>query len=195
MFTLTDDILFQIAPTAPKSAYAFVPYLNQVFKQFAINTPERIACFLAQCAHESGGFRYTTELASGKEYEGRTDLGNTEPGDGERYKGRGLFMITGKYNYLKCGEVLCPTDNYFFVHNPEQLSTPMNACLSAGWYWQYRKLNDICDLPDNWMTTHNGKVYNRFEWLTYHINGGQNGLAEREAYYQRAKAAISSQIA
>ena len=195
MFVLTEEILLQIAPTLPKGAYAFVPYLNQVFKQYAINTPERLACFLAQTAHESGGFRYTTELASGKEYEDRNDLGNTEPGDGPLYKGRGLIQITGKYNYLMCSEALYPDDRGFLIKHPDQLSTPRNACFSAGWYWQHEKLNDICELPDTWTTVHNGKTYNRFEWLTLRINGGLNGLDSRLAYYGRAKAVISSQSA
>jgi putative chitinase len=188
---ITEEILRQIAPAAPKNAGAFLPYFNQAFALYEINTPARIACFLAQAAHESESFRYTKELGSGKEYEGRTELGNTVPGDGVKYKGRGLFEITGKYNYMNCSENLFK-DKYYLLQHPDQLETPQYAVLSAGWFWELRKLNDICDLSENWTTKHNGKTYNMFEWLTYHINGGLNGLADRLAYYERAKKAIAS---
>lgn len=189
MVQITEDILRQIVPTAPKNVDAFVPYLNQVLPLYDINTPERIACFLAQAAHESGAFRYTHELATGNEYEGRADLGNTNVGDGVKFKGRGLFQITGRYNYADCSGDIFKDKNYLIVH-PDMLETPQYATLSAGWFWKIKKLNDICELPDNWSIEHHGVSYNRFDWITYHINGGLNGLADRLAYYNRAKIAI-----
>lgn len=186
---ITAALLKQIAPTAPGNIADFVAPLNEVVTTCELNTPMRIACFLAQAAHESESFRFTKELGSGKEYEGRTDLGNTEPGDGVRYKGRGIFEITGKYNYMHCSEALFNNKNHL-LDQPKLLETPKYAVLSAGWFWNTRHLNAICDMPEDKTIMHNGATYDMFAWLTYHINGGLNGLADRLAYYERAKAVL-----
>lgn len=186
---VTAVLLKQIAPTAPQNIDDFVVPLNEIVVTCELNTPVRLACFLAQAAHESEAFRFTKELGSGKEYEGRPDLGNTQPGDGMRYKGRGIFEITGKYNYVRCSEALFHDRNHL-LGQPELLETPNYAVLSAGWFWQTRHLNSICDMPEDKTIMHNGIRYNMFTWLTYHINGGLNGLADRIAYYERAKVAL-----
>lgn len=126
--------------------------------------------FLAQIGHESGQLRYTEELASGKAYEGRLDLGNKLPGDGVKYKGRGLIQITGKSNYAQAMLDL----NLPLLEKPELLAQPDYACLSAGWYWNKNNLNSYCDSND-------------FVKLTRKINGGTNGLADRQMLYERAK--------
>lgn len=125
--------------------------------------------FLAQIGHESGQLRYVRELASGEAYEGRKDLGNTQPGDGVRYKGRGLIQVTGRNNYALCGKAL----GLPLVEKPEMLELPEYAVESAGWYWNSRNLNSLCDL-------------NRFDLLTKRINGGLNGYADRYKLYQNA---------
>jgi len=153
----------------------FLDPLNQVIDEFEINTPARIQMFLAQIGHESGQLRYVKELASGEAYEGRKDLGNTSPGDGVRYKGRGLIQITGKNNYVQCSLSL----GLPLVENPQLLEEPMNAARSAGWFWRKKNLNALADL-------------NLFREMSYRINGGKepkdpNGWADRVKLLQRAR--------
>lgn len=145
--------------------------LVDAMREFQIDTPPRIAAFLAQVAHESGSLAYAKELASGEAYEGRADLGNTEAGDGRRYRGRGLLQVTGRANYKACGEAL----GVDLIANPELLEQPVPACRSAGWFWtDFKKLNDYADRGD-------------FLVITKRINGGTNGWKDRVAYYDRAK--------
>ena len=100
MVVFTEQQLRQIMPNAGLTRIRkYLSYLNQAMAEFAISTPLRQAHFLAQVAHESGEMRYTKELASGKAYEGRKDLGNTVKGYGVKYKGRGFLQVTGYYNY------------------------------------------------------------------------------------------------
>lgn len=126
--------------------------------------------FLAQIGHESGELKWVKELASGKAYEGRLDLGNKAPGDGVRYKGRGLIQITGKHNYVLVSLAL----GIPCVETPELLETPENASRSAGWYWYKKNLNSLADAG-------------RFELITRRINGGLNGYADRMKLLHRAR--------
>ena len=151
----------------------WVDPLNAAMDEFEINTPEREAAFLAQLAHESGGFRYVRELASGEAYEGRADLGNTQEGDGVRFKGRGLIQITGRANYAACGVAL----GLDLLGHPELLESDENACRSAAWFWKTHRLNEIADKGD-------------FLLITKRINGGTRGYQERIAYWEKAKDAL-----
>lgn len=136
-----------------------------------INTPLRMAHFLAQVGHESGALRYSAEGASGAAYEGRADLGNTQPGDGVKFKGRGLIQITGRTNYSDYGTARGKD----YLTNPTQLATdPAVAVDSAFWYWNTRNLNTLAD-ADN------------VNAITLKINGGYNGLADRQAKLARAR--------
>ena len=101
---ITGAQLQSIMPFAKARIPSFVAPLNAAMYEFHINSPLRQAAFIAQIAHESGELRYVKEIASGAAYEGRKDLGNTQPGDGMRYKGRGLIQITGRNNYAECGK-------------------------------------------------------------------------------------------
>lgn len=159
-------------PTATLERYA--EPLNAAMQEFEINNVARETMFLAQLAHESGGFRYVRELASGEAYEGRMDLGNTEPGDGVRFKGRGLIQITGRANYRECGEAL---DLDLLAH-PELLETPENACRSAAWFWDSRELNQRADLGD-------------FKGITKRINGALNGWQDRLSYLEKAQQVLA----
>lgn len=143
--------------------------------EFSINTPLRAAAFLAQLAHESGELRYMEEIASGAAYEGRHDLGNTEPGDGVRYKGRGPIQLSGRANYRACGAAL----GLDLEGDPAQAATPQVGFRIAGWYWQTHFCNELAD--DGY-----------FKEITRKINGGQAGEASREAYYARAKEVLGA---
>ena len=176
----------QAAACSP-AAYAqtFLPYLNETFQKYNILTPERQLCFLAQVSHESGGLFYTEELASGAAYEGRVSLGNTQPGDGVRFKGRGLIQITGRTNYHSLSEALQED----FISNPSLLGgktikvcTPTqlrNAALSAGWFWSRANLNPIADKINPKEPIDEGTNLDHFKTITRRINGGYNGLADR----------------
>lgn len=137
-------------------------------EQYQINTPQRIAMFLANICHESGSFRYVREIASGEAYEGRKDLGNVQPGDGKRFKGRGLIQITGRTNYAAISKAF----GVDFVAKPDLLETPEWAAKSACWWWFNRGLNKVADTGD-------------FLKVVKMINGGTNGLQDREKHYAR----------
>ena len=160
-------------PFAKARIPAFVAPLNAAMHEFHINSPLRQAAFIAQIAHESGELRYVEEIASGIAYEHRKDLGNTQPGDGMKFKGRGLIQITGRNNYAECGKAL----GVDLITNPELLETNNLACRSAAWFWASHGLNDLADKGD-------------FERITKRINGGLNGYQERLVYHARAKMAL-----
>ncbi len=170
--------LGEIFPHAGEKIFPYFGPLNDCMDEFTINTPQRQAMFLAQVAHESGELRYVEEIASGAAYEGRSDLGNTEPGDGVRYKGRGLIQITGRANYAACGAAL----GVDLVATPELLSGVVLACRSAGWFWSTHGCNELAD-ADN------------FRLITIRINGGlthyDDGPGSRVAYLKLAQAAIA----
>ncbi len=148
--------------------------LAATLDSYAINTRLRIAHFLGQTCHESAGFRTTEEFASGEAYEFRADLGNDKPGDGPRYKGRGLLQLTGKANYREYGEKLGAN----LVDNPELAGDPVMSLRIACEYWKKRNLNAACDDDD-------------LIAVTRKINGGTNGLEDRRQATSRAKAAIA----
>jgi len=150
-------------------AEQYLPHLNRAMAEAGINTPMRKAAFLAQLAHESGEFRYMEEIASGAAYEGRKDLGNTQPGDGVRFKGRGPIQLTGRSNYRAAGQAL----GIDLENNPKRAADPDVGFRTAAWFWNSRNLNTYADAGN-------------FREVTRRINGGYNGLASREAYYNRA---------
>lgn len=147
--------------------------LNLAMDKYEINTPKRKAAFLAQIAHESGSLKYVREIASGEAYEGRKDLGNTQPGDGVRFKGRGLIQITGRTNYEQVGIAL----NFDFIKEPEKLELPGAASLSAGWFWYKTGLNELADKDD-------------FKKITKRINGGYTHYEDRVSHWNRCRKAL-----
>lgn len=175
--TLSESLLFAIMPSVVARAAIFVRPLQLAMDRFEISaTAERAAMFLAQIAHESDQLRWTCEIwgptTPQAGYEGRADLGNTEPGDGERFKGRGLIQITGRANYEDCSRGLFGDDR--LLERPELVEQPELACLSAAWWWQKHGLNEIADAGD-------------FGRCTRRINGGMNGYGSRFQYWSRAK--------
>jgi putative chitinase len=151
-------------------AEAFAPTLAR----YAIDTPLRAAHFLAQIAHESDGFCTTEEYADGRAYEGRRDLGNIDPGDGPRYKGRGLIQLTGRMNYALTGKEL----GLDLVGNPLLVNDPITYLLVACNFWTRLRINTACDADD---------LYE----VTRLVNGGLNGLDSRLAYLTRAKTLVA----
>ena len=170
---VTTHQLLQILPNAGPVAGVFVPVLNTAMNRYQIVGSKRVAAFIAQIGHESGQLKYIKEIwgptVAQTRYEGRADLGNTEPGDGSKYRGRGLIQITGRANYKACGEAL----DLELINHPELLEKPQHACMSAAWFWSTKGLSTLAD---------EGK----FETITRRINGGLTGLAERQMLYARA---------
>ena len=144
--------------------------LGQAMHDYNINTRKRATMFIAQIAHESGGFRYREEIASGAAYEGRRDLGNTQPGDGRRFKGRSYIQITGRANYAAISRAW----GINFLRDPQRLAEPKYAAKGAAWWWATHGCNQLADTGD-------------FIAVTRRINGGTNGLADRQNYYKRAR--------
>lgn len=134
----------------------------------------RLAHFMAQVVHESGGFRYMEEIASGAAYEGRADLGNTQPGDGRRFKGRGPIQITGRANYRKFGQII----GVDLITEPTLAARPDIGMRLALAYWTDRRLNAKADADD-------------VRGVTRAINGGFNGLADRQKHLSAMKALLS----
>lgn len=168
---ITEQQLKQIYPFSTSANRAiYTPLFNKYLPEYAITTPIRIHSYFAQIGHESGQINYTEEIASGKAYEGRNDLGNTHAGDGVKFKGRGLIQITGRANYQSLSNAF----GVDFVQEPELLQTPEWAVRSSLWFWKSKNLNEIADTKD-------------FKILTKRINGGQNGLADRIEIFERCK--------
>ncbi len=181
---LSADQLRQIMPSISSDKLdMYLPFLNSTMDKFEIDTPLRAAAFVAQLAHESGEFKFMQEIwgptAQQLKYEPpstvATNLGNTEPGDGARFKGRGPIQITGRANYQRYGDML----GVDLVENPDLAATPQIAFALAGLFWKTNGLNELADIQD-------------FIKITKRINGGTNGLPSRQKYYERAKAVLGT---
>lgn len=173
---MTREQLLAIMPHAARRVDTYLPHLVAAMAEYEINTPARQAAFLAQIGHESGQLRYVRELASGDDYENRADLGNTEEGDGVRFKGRGLVQVTGRANYLSCSMALFGDDR--LIHFPELLEDPRHACRSAAWFWHSRGLNELADVGN-------------FRRITKLINGGFNHYEQRVSLHEKAKEVLA----
>jgi len=183
--TLTESDLQQIMPTLPpERRQLYLPFINMVMEVYEIDTPLRASAFLAQIAHESAELRFMEEIwgptAQQKKYEPPSDvatrLGNTQPGDGFRYRGRGPIQITGRSNYQTFGGQL----GVDLVGNPDLAATPQIAFSTAGLFWKMNGLNELADVED-------------FIAITRRINGGLNGLADRQKYYEIAKELLGAE--
>jgi len=166
-------------------ATLWAPHITKAMADYDIDSDMRVASFLAQIGHESGGLAYAAEiwgptLAQAK-YEGRIDLGNNQDGDGKRFKGRGLIQITGRFNYRATGKALgLPLED-----SPELLEQPQWAATSAAWFWKENGCNEIADSGD-------------FDHVSDEINRGRktkpygdsNGYADRALRFEWARAAL-----
>ncbi len=180
-------------PTALMPALA--DSMNRICPDFDIDTAREYCHFLAQACHETDHFRTLREYASGKAYEGRKDLGNTQPGDGARFRGRGIFQTTGRANYLQLGIKHGQRD--LFINNPQLLEQADYAVWSACIYWKTRGLNDPANHADSDRLNkkYRGKVIqvSPVEFISITINGGYNGMDERKRFYQIAKKSLLPQ--
>ncbi len=199
MIKLTLEHLQACLPDAKKANLEkFVEGFNETFEHFEINTAERMAMFLAQTGHESGNFAATEEnlnysakglsgifkkyfpseadatpyarkpeKIANKVYGGRMGNGNEASGEGYKYRGRGIIQLTGKDNYRNCGKAL----GMDLLADPDSVAKNPVAVLSAGWFWDTRKLNTWADKGD--VLT-----------VTKKINGGTIGLEDRKKHYE-----------
>jgi predicted chitinase len=151
-------------------ATAYLPPMEVAMREFNITNLARSRMWLAQVGHESMSLRYFEEIASGAAYEGRKDLGNTQKGDGVRFKGRGPIQITGRYNYTKAAQAL----KLDLVNNPPLAAQPQHAFRVSAWWWANNGLNGISDTND-------------VVAATRRINGGLNGLQDRQSRYARVQ--------
>ncbi len=188
MTPLTPALLRAATGCRADHAELYAEHLDDACARYQINaTPQRLAAFLAQLGHESGSLRYVREIASGQAYEGRASLGNTQPGDGPRYRGRGLIQVTGRANYRRAFERLRAVlgdEVPDFEAFPDALEEPRWACWSAADYWDGARLNALADEGD-------------FENISSLINTGRrgrvaNGNADRQRRHRIALHALAA---
>ena len=214
MIPLTAEQVQRATGSTLENAALYLPFIQGACKAYDITSPRRLAGFLSQIGHESGGMARLTESLNysvdglqrfvkwgriteadarkyGRSLEqkanqqsianliyggrfGSSKLGNTEPGDGWRFRGRGLKQLTGRDNYKRCGDAIGED----LIAFPDRLLAPVNAALSAAWFWETNGLNDLADRGD-------------VPAMTKRINGGAIGLPERQALYTRAMAVLA----
>ena len=175
--------IMPLLPAAKRTTY--FPFLTAAVSEFGIDQPARTAAFLAQLAHESAQFKFMEEIwgptTAQRRYEPpdklATTLGNTEPGDGFRFKGRGPIQVTGRANYRRFGDLL----GLDLVATPAQAASPEVAFRIAALFWSKKGLNELADRVTS----------EAFREITRRINGGFNGLAERQRFYETAKTVLA----
>ena len=175
---MTPETLASVMNIPLARAQKWAHALTGAMESGQINTRLRQAAFLAQIGHESGSLVYVKELGGPSyfaKYDGRKDLGNTQPGDGAKFCGRGLIQVTGRANYRSASQAMFGDDR--LLKNPELLEIPEWAAKSAVWFWNTRNLNTLADAD-------------RFTDLTKKINGGTNGLDDRKTRYRLALSVI-----
>jgi putative chitinase len=200
-FELTQEHVDALIPRAIGGTTPWLEALNEALPQYEINTIERVAAFIAQCAHESGGFsvleenlnykadtltklwpqRFPVGIAeeyagmpekiANKTYGGRMGNGDEHTGEGYKFRGRGLLQLTGKDNYKACSQALFQDGT--LLEDPDLLLDPYYAIHSACWFWSKNKLNQYADSGD-------------FTTMTKKINGGVIGLDDRIHHYNAA---------
>jgi predicted chitinase len=182
---MSAEQLRAIMPQVPSARQpAYFPFLQTAMTEFEIDRPAREAAFIAQLAHESGELRFMEEIwgptAAQRRYEPPStlaaNLGNTETGDGKRFKGRGPIQITGRANYKRFGDLL----GLDLVADPPRAAVPDVAFRIAGLFWSKKGLNELADLA----------TAESFREITRRINGGFNGLADRQRFYEVARTVL-----
>ncbi len=203
-FTITSDHLSAIAGKLTLLMPDLSIWMNKICPGYGIDTPQEYAHFLAQACHETAAFSTLREFGSDsyfKRYDAGTkigiSLGNTFPGDGLKFKGRGIFQTTGRFNYKKLS--ITKGNPELFIKNPELLEKPEFAIWSACEFWKDHRFTDTAnhadtDLLPKKMRLPNGQVVVKnispIEYISRSINGGDRGLAERIRYYTLAKTVL-----
>jgi putative chitinase len=192
-YIVTPDHLSAIAGITTPLMPPLAEWINKICPTYEIDSPQEYAHFLAQACHETDHFKTLREYASGRAYEGRADLGNTRPGDGVRFRGRGIFQTTGRANYLQLGIKKGHRD--MFINTPELLEQPEFAVWSACEYWRTRGLNDTANHPDSDLLKkkYKGELIDvsPVEFISITINGGYNGMDERKKNFAAAKRVLT----
>lgn len=201
---ITVDILKAIAPRSKRTGYKLLAplaeWMNYWFPKYEIDSRGELCHFTTQAAHETDSFNSLEEYASGDAYDTRTDLGNTpeKDGDGSFYKGRGIFMTTGRLNYRVATIEWAkrkPATLIDFGKEPEHLEWPQFAVWSACQYWSQRNFNVIANMADDAKVPYKlkGKIImvSPVEYISRKINGGTRGLDDRKMFYERAKSIIT----
>ena len=173
MLTLEQFEKYTPRKSYPPKQSDLLAALSGAMTEADITTSLRIAHFLGQISTETGNFKWFTEIGSEdyfKKYDGRHDLGNTHPGDGPRYKGRGMLQLTGRANYTSVGTAL----GLDLVDHPEIAAELVAGARIAGHYWTTHHINALADKDD-------------VLGVTKKINGGTNGLKERKEWTAKAK--------
>jgi predicted chitinase len=165
-----DTLLAAMPGLSRNDATRYLPLMEAAMAEYQITSEMRSRMWLAQVGHESLSLKYFEEIASGAAYEGRKDLGNTQPGDGEKYKGRGPIQITGRYNYDESGRKL----KLPLIDQPKMAADPPHAFRVSAEWWKSHGLNEISDTGD-------------VVAATKRINGGTNGLSDRQSRYELAR--------
>ena len=188
-FTITPAHLAAIAGRTTALMPELANWMNELCPSYEIDTARENGHFLAQACHETDHFKTLREYASGSAYEGRADLGNTQPGDGIRFRGRGIFQTTGRANYLQLGIKKGRRD--LFINTPELLELPEYAVWSACEFWKTRGLNDVANHADTdaLKKKYRGNIIDvsPVEYISLTINGGYRGMEERKKYYALAQ--------
>ena len=169
---ITHDNIFKISGRAKASIVEGIVEYQYLLEEAEITSGNRLNMFLAQLAHESDGFITTREYASGEAYEGREDLGNTEDGDGRKFRGRGLIQLTGRSNYSAFNQEL--PEDVDIIKYPQLVEEFPLALHAATWFWTTRKLNEVADQGD-------------FKRITKRINGGYHGFQDRLDYLHKTE--------
>ena len=186
LLLLTIPLLQRATDSTAQRASFWLYHIVTACEVFQINTFARLSAFLAQIAHETARLKYSKEIwgptPAQRRYEGRLDLGNVQPGDGSRYRGRGLIQTTGRANYraLRDGLRTRMEGVPDFEAEPELLEQPKWAALSAAWFWHSKKLNALADQG----------TADAFVAITRKVNGGTNGLADRKLLWDAARDAL-----
>jgi len=178
-----------VAVPSSRSGGANEQYLQSVFIQAGVTDPIKLAQWMGQCKHESGYFQYLEEIASGSAYEGRSDLGNTQPGDGVKFKGRGFIQCTGRVNYQSMTKYF----NVDFVNNPTKMADLEWAAKSVIWFFNVARKPGFKNRTMTQPYSDTTAFWEDTLSVSAMVNGGTNGLQERIKFFAEYRQKFTTQ--